>query len=275
MIGFVSKGENKIIDYPLFPCISRRICDIRVTVTQHSSWNAECFNEFSEKERKMKTMSTAVIACACIAASANAGISVGVDNGSAPWLGFMNVFELPENGGGFVFGSPWGLGDLTADFDDVAGSLTMGPNTINDPDPFWYQGGGGPGALGNKIMEANLYQQIDDGSFSGTTVTFSGMIASNTFTDAHDARIFIRDFASDFSSSVDVFADAVDGAFSISLDTIADPTRHVQWGIQVSGVNVWATDTGPFGSLVVNTVPAPGALALLGLGGLVSTRRRR
>jgi len=223
----------------------------------------------------MNTMGTAVAACACFAMSASAGISVGVDNGSAPWLAFMNVFELPENGGGVVFGSPWGVPDLTASFDDGAGTLTMGPNSIGDPDPFWYQGGGGPGAMGNKIMEANLYQQIDDGSFSGTTVTFSGMIASNTFTGAHDARVFIRDFASDFSSSVDLFADAVDGAFSISLDTIADASRHVQWGIQVSGVDVWVTDVGPFGTLVVNTVPAPGAFALLGLGGFVGTRRRR
>lgn len=211
---------------------------------------------------------------ALVGTAASAAV-VGVDDSSAPWLGFMNVFELPENGGGFVFGSGWGVPDLSASFDDMAGTVTMGPNSIGDPDPFWYQGGGAPGAAGNKFMEANLYQQVDDGSLSGTTVTFEGVIASNTFTDAHNARVFIRDFAADFSSSVDVFADADTGAFSISLDTIADGTRHVQWGVQVGGVNVWVTDTTPFGTVVFNQVPTPGSLALLGLGGIAATRRRR
>ena len=32
-----------------------------------------------------------------------------VFDASAPWTGYMNVFELPVNGGGYVFGSPWGL----------------------------------------------------------------------------------------------------------------------------------------------------------------------
>lgn len=226
----------------------------------------------------MKTVSA--IACAAmLAASANANVSVGVDPSSGPWLGFMNVFNLD---GGFVFGSPWGIQDLVANFNDAAFTLTMSPNTIGDPNEFWYQdptGGGntnpgGPGAPGNKIMEANLYREVT-GGFAGQTVTFSGSILSNSFTDAHVARVFIRDFASDFSSSVDVFADAVDGNFSISLDTINDASRTVQWGIQVRGVNVWVTDTAPFGNLVIRTIPTPGALAVVGLGGLFASRRRR
>lgn len=231
----------------------------------------------------MKTASA--IACAAMlaaSASAHADVNLGVDTSSAAWLAYMNVFELPANGGGFVFGSNWGIGDLVANFDDGANTLTMSPNTIGDPNEFWYQdptgtgnpNPGGPGAPGNKIMEANLYQE-STGAYNGQMVTFSGTILSNSFTDAHVARVFIRDFAADYSSSVDVFADAVDGNFSVSLATIADAGRHIQWGIQVRGVNVWVTDTAPFGNLVVSTVPAPGALALVGLGGLVASRRRR
>ena len=212
---------------------------------------------------------------AALAGSAAADVSVGIDPSSSPWLGYMNVFELPANGGGFVFGSPWGIADLVANFDDGANTLTMSPNTIGDPDPFWYQGGGGPGAPGNKVMEANLYQQVD-GALAGQTVTFSGDVLSYSFTDAHNVRVFIRDFAADFSSSVDVFADIdASGSFSISLDTINDASRHVQWGVQVSGVNVWITDTAAFGNVVFATVPTPGSLALLGLGGLAAARRRR
>lgn len=223
-------------------------------------------------------ITAAALAAAVFGSTALAGIpavNVVIDDSSAPWLGFMNVYELPANGGGFVFGSAWGLPDLTASFDDGAGTVTMGPNTVGDPDPFWYQGGGGPGAMGNKFMEANMYQEIT-GDYAGSTVNFSGNVVDLSFTGAHQASVFIRDFAADYSSSVDVFAD-IDalGNFSVSLDTIADAGRHVQWGIRVEGENVWVTDVAPFGNVVFGTVPTPGAFALLGLGGLAATRRRR
>lgn len=226
----------------------------------------------------MKINAAAVSAIALLAGTATAGlpsVNVGIDQSDAPWLAFMNVFELPANGGGFVFGSPWGIADLTAQFDDGANTLTMGPNTIGDPDPFWYIGGGGPGAQGNKIMEANLFQEVA-GGLAGTTVNFSGNVLSNSFTDAHEATVFIRDFAGDFSSFEESRA-AVDAAgnFSISLDTINDASRIVQWGIQVRGENVWVTDVAPFGNIVFATVPTPGALAILGMGGLMAGRRRR
>lgn len=226
----------------------------------------------------MKIKAVAACATAILTSTAFAGlpsVNVGIDQSDANWLAFMNVFELPANGGGFVFGSPWGIADLTASFDDGASTLTMGPNTIGDPDPFWYQGGGGPGALGNKIMEANLFQEVA-GGLAGTTVNFSGTVLSNSFTDAHQAVVFIRDFAAGFGSFEESRA-AVDAAgnFSISLDTINDSSRIVQWGIQVRGENVWFTDTAPFGNIVFSTVPTPGALAILGMGGLMAGRRRR
>jgi len=219
----------------------------------------------------MKTVLTAACAAAFLTSIAGAA-TVGVDDSSAPWLGFMNVFEL--DGTSFVFGSGWGTDDLVTTFDDGAGTLNMSPNTIGDPDPFWYQGGGAPGNPGNKIMEANIYQEVTD-TFAGQTVTFEGVVLSNTFTAAHEARLFIRDFAADYSSVNEIFIDAVDGAFSFSLDTDAGAGRHVQWGLQTKGENVWITDTAPFGSITLGTIPAPGSLALLGLGSLVATRRRR
>ncbi len=222
----------------------------------------------------MKPVLTALCAVALAGGAANAA-NVSVDDSTAPWLAYMNVFELPANGGGFVFGSAWAIPDLAASFDDGAGTVTMSPNSIADPDPFWYIGGGGPGAMGNKIMEANLYQESSDGSLSGTTVTFAGFIQSNSFTDAHQARLFIRDFSADYSSVIETFIDADAGAFSFSMDTLGDAGRHVQWGMQVRGENVWITDTAPFGNMVISTVPTPGALALLGLGGLGMARRRR
>ncbi len=225
----------------------------------------------------MNTVMTALCATAMLGATAQAGVTVnvGVDDSSAPWLGFMNVFNLPADGGDFQFASGWGVGDLNASFDDGAGTVTMSPNTIGDPDPYWYIGGGGPGAAGNKIMEANMYQQADD-TLAGVNVNFSGMVDSYTFSQAHVTTVFIRDFAADFSSFTEssMVIDSA-GAFSIDLVTDAGAGRHVQWGIQVKGVNVWAGDESPFGNAVFATIPAPGSAALFGLGGLVASRRRR
>jgi hypothetical protein len=212
----------------------------------------------------MKQVCTALCAAALMTSAASA-TTVNVGDSTSPWLGFMNVYELDSNGGAFVFASGWGVPDLNTSFDDGLNTLTMSPNTVGDPDPFWYQGGGAPGALGNKKMEANLYQEVTDG-FAGKTVSF---------TAAHDAVIFIRDYAADFSSFTETSVAATAGAFSISLATDAGAGRHVQWGFQVTGENVWETDTAPFGNMVISTVPAPTSLAILGLGGLVATRRRR
>jgi hypothetical protein len=197
--------------------------------------------------------------------------TVTVDPG-ALWLGFMNVFELPANGGGYVFGSGWGVPDLTASFSgDV---LTLGPNTIGDPSPFWYIGGGGPGAPGNKIMNANMYLETT-GVYVGEQLTFTGIVLNNTLTSSHIARAFIKDFAPDYSSFNVTTADLVNGVFNVSMATIADPARHVQFGFEMTGPNVWITDVGPFGTVQVTSIPEPSTLALasLALGALLLRRR--
>lgn len=218
----------------------------------------------------MKCVS-ALLAAAALTASAQAAV-VGVGNSGAGWFGFMNVFNL---GGGYEFGSPWGVADLRTSFDDGAQTLTLLPNSIGDPNPYWYTPSGGPGSTGNKIMEANLYREVAGGSLSGTTVTFNGSILSNSFTSAHTVKAFIRDFSSDFSNlNEQSIVLSSPGAFSLSLNTINDPSRIVQWGFQVKGVNVWISDIAPFGNMVIAT-PTPGALGVLGLAGLVAGRRRR
>lgn len=216
----------------------------------------------------------AVFLAGAACATGAQAVVVNVDQSGASWLGFMNVFELPSNGGAYVFGSAWGTADLTAVFNDPGHTLTLGPNTIGDPNPFWYTPSGGPGATGNKIMQANLYHEVTD-TYSGQMVTFQGKVLSNTLAGSHVGMIFIRDFAADYSSSVDLFIPIAAGDFSISMNTIAAPGRHVQWGFQVTGPCVWATDVEPYGTAVIETVPTPGSLALLAIGGLAAGRRRR
>lgn len=220
----------------------------------------------------MRNAVLAVLAGTAIAATASAQTTVGVGQSGAAWLGYMNVFDL---GGFYAFGSPWGVPDLNASFNDGARTLTLSPNTIGDPNPYWYIGGGGPGAPGNKVMEANLYQE-STGTYVGTSLNFSGIVLSNSFTPAHRTFAFIKDFAPDYSSNVTQMVELTGpGAFSVSLTTISDPNRHVQFGFQTVGVNVWATDVAPFGNMVIQTIPAPASMAMLGLAGIVAGRRRR
>lgn len=207
------------------------------------------------------------------ASFASPAATVGVDPG-ATWLGYMNVFELPSNGGGYVFGSSWGTSDLRANF--AGPVLTLAPNTIGDPDPFWYTPSGGPGATGNKTMDASFYQDTT-GVYTGQTLTFTGLVLANTLVSPYTSVAFIKDFAPDYSTFVSVTAPLVNGVFSISLGTINDPSRHIQFGFETIGPNVWITDAASMGAVQITAVPEPtiAALMLCGLAGLAVARRNK
>lgn len=218
-----------------------------------------------------------VVAMVAIPALASADVTVNVGQSTDGWLGYMNVAELD---GTFLWGSSWGIPDLSAVFDDPGNTLTLGPNPLNDPASYWYQGDpndpapGGPGAPGNKLMEANLYIEMSDDLLAGQVMTFEGEVLSNTFDPAYEAYLFIKDFAPDYSSVIETYLPIVPGAFSFSANLDPGLGRHVQYGTQVIGANVWPTDVDLFGHAVIGTIPEPGSLCLLALGGLALIRRR-
>lgn len=184
---------------------------------------------------------------------ARADVSYVVDAG-APWQGFMNVFD-PALGNAYLWGSAWGTADLTATFNESQTELTLGPNTIDDPSEYWYSPSGGPGAVGLKTMDANFYIEAPVGTLAGETVTFSGKVLTNTLTTSHVARVFIRDFAPDYSSYVESAAELLPGDFSISLFTDPSPDRHIQYGFNFNGPNVWITDVAPYGLVTIEAIP--------------------
>ncbi|MES2657291.1 MAG: glycoside hydrolase family 16 protein [Verrucomicrobiota bacterium] len=169
------------------------------------------------------------------------------------WLGYMHVFDLPSNGGARRSGQSWPVAGLRAVFNGPV--LTLSPNTIGDPAAYWYIGGGGPGKPGNKIMKANMYVE-ETGGLSGKTVVFTGAVPANTLTGSHQSVAFIRDFSPDFSSFQSVTVPLTNGIFRLSLTTAAGAGRHVQYGFETTGVNVWPTDAGPFGSVSITAAPA-------------------
>jgi len=192
--------------------------------------------------------------------------------------GFMNVFNLPADGGAYQFGSSWGTADLSSNFSNSS-TVTLGVNSVNDPASYWYTPSGGPGAAGNKIMEANLYAESNVTGLGDTTLTFNGTVLANSLDTAHSVVAFIRDFAPDFTSFNGQTVALTPGDFSVTLALTNDPARHVQYGFTMTGPNVWVTDAAAAGTVTVTAVPEPSSFALIGaaIAGLfaVTSRRRR
>lgn len=235
----------------------------------------------------MKSIINSLALCAIFGAAVSANAATYTVDPGAAWVGFMNVFTTGAPGygiagaGGPVFSSGWGTPDLKATFGGPI--LTLSANTIGDPDPFWYTPSGGPGAIGNKIMDASFYQEFNGGALGGITVTFTGDVLSNTLAlgpvdgagHGWTSVAFVKDFAPDYSSFVLSSVALTPGVFSVSLATIADPARHVQFGFETIGPDVWAGDPLSIPSVVITAIPEPTSMALAGLGSALLLRRRR
>jgi len=235
-----------------------------------------------------KLIKTCVATLLLVGAVAKSNAATYTVDPSATWLGYMNVFNVGGPGygmagaAGFQFGSGWGTPDLRATF--AGPVLSLKANTIGDPNPYWYTPSGGPGAVGNKIMDASFYQEFN-GPLAGQNVTFTGNVLGNGLVGPVDgggrgwtAVAFIKDFAPDFSSSVTTSVPLTSlGVFSISQLAINDPARHLQFGFQVIGPDVWAGDplSIPSIDITATAVPEPTSMALAGIGAALLVIRRR
>ena len=184
------------------------------------------------------------------------GVALTVDSETMT-NGYMNVFAPPSAGGGYLSGSGWAVKDLRAQFTGST-SVTLAPCYVADSGTYWYTPSGQPGATGNKIMEANVYGQAD-GTYAGQSVKFSGTVPSYTLqggTSGWSVKAFIRDFTADYSSyNEQAVPISATGSFSVRLNAVNDPSRHVQWGLQMKGPNVWITDLASKGNVVVSALP--------------------
>ena len=157
----------------------------------------------------------------------------------AGWIGYMNFFEKPANGGAYIGGSAWGVADLVALLDTGANTVTLKPNRIGDTAEYWQT----DGVLeGNKVMDASMY--IQDDNLAGTAFTFNGNVISNTLNNTGLSvpfvyTAFIKVFAADYSSFTAYTYDLSAGNFTISLAANQSSAgQHVQYGFEVIGVNI-------------------------------------
>ena len=180
-------------------------------------------------------------------------------NANDNWFGYMNVFENPADpnpccGGGYVFGSFWGVPDLATTLDGGANKIILQPNfnTYNANDGFWSDGNGG----GNKIMDANTL--IEPAGLNGQDLTFRGTVTDHTLDlNRYTAKYFIK--ALDPNNG---FQDALGGSgvidlplsgdFSVTVDGASlAPGLIVQCGFVINGLNANPADAAALGSVTI------------------------
>lgn len=106
----------------------------------------------------------------------------------------------------------------------------------------------------------------DAGNGNYNTVIFGQLVIPGIFPPAP---------GSELGSAIGSFTVTVDGAGVLVLDMTAGSPFSLEAVDSVSGQTMNDGGTVSLGSATINVVPAPSAMALLGLGGIVAGRRRR
>ncbi|PHI19912.1 hypothetical protein CEQ90_10190 [Lewinellaceae bacterium SD302] len=197
----------------------------------------------------------------CFALLAATGLVAQNDvvfDASAGWIGFMNVSDLPENGGAYQFGSAWEVSALKSTLDQTENTLVLQPNfntyADNPGDPFWINADG----EGNKQMEALTFVEPGE-TFNGSDLTFSGVVQSYTLSDDYEVKYFIKalDPNDGFSDALDgskVFELPESGEFSVSATGMELAAGLIiQYGFSVTGRNANPANEAELGSVQIGS----------------------
>jgi hypothetical protein len=223
----------------------------------------------SMKSQFRKVLSISIVAGALLLGSfqSQSATLLGVD-ASKGWVGYMNVFNSAADGGGYLWGSPWGAADLPAVFS--GGQLTLGPNinTYNATDPYWSKDG-----AGNKQLSANFY--VENGSLAGAQMIFSGDVIANTLVSPYTSVAFIKEFTPSYSLVGQTTA-PLTGGTPFSLNYTGTAGNIIQYGFETFGPNANPATAPSLGSVQITVVPEPTVLGLgsLGLISLALIRRK-
>jgi hypothetical protein len=173
-------------------------------------------------------------------------------NASTTQFGYANVFELPANGGGYVFGQPWGVEDMKTVVDAGANTITLQPNfsAWDIADPFWVDPMTG---LGNKTFEGNTY--VEDNTLVGSELTFEGGCEARTIDAGYNVVAFIKVFNADFSVlKLETTTLTAGQNFSVTYTDVAAEDTTIQYGFWVSGINADPATETALGSVVVGSI---------------------
>lgn len=125
------------------------------------------------------------------------------------------------------------MADLVAQVNPVNNTVTLKPNRINDPDPFWQTGN----LFGNKQMDASFFIN-NTTDLVNTAFTFTGVVVSNNLDGEYTEKAFIRIFDGSFNLLREITADLTPGTFSIFYDNSEGAAGvNVQYGFNVVGRN--------------------------------------
>jgi hypothetical protein len=180
------------------------------------------------------------------------------------WIAYMNVSDLPQNGGAYQFGSPWALVDVKTTLDVPNNTITLQPNfntyAANPTDAFWVDQ---ITFEGNKQMEASTF--VEPGpSFNGQDLTFQGNVLSHTLDAEYVAQFFIKalDSLNGYSDALGgafVFDLPTSGAFTVTVPAAQIPTGLlVQYGFTIIGRNGNPLEEAALGSVVIGEVDVTG-----------------
>jgi len=254
---------------------------------------------FKRDERFLKTVVTASV---LVLASFSHLATADIDN-PAMNTGYVNVFDSATSAncvatGGFCFGSPWGVGDLKATVNGASVTLQPNFNTYNAADAYWANG-----LVGNKTVEANLFEEIGTVPAGTGSYSWGGFVDSNTLDAAYTATAFIKvlDTAAGFADVLGASqALPSSGEFSVSGDLTpyeGDARYILQVGFQVVGLNANPDDEDALGNISarvgastaigagdssaivdptgIPVLPLWGLLGLAGLIGFMGYRRKQ
>ncbi|RYJ44351.1 T9SS type A sorting domain-containing protein [Flavobacterium beibuense] len=170
---------------------------------------------------------------------------------SANWTGYANIFENNETQD-YLWGSPWGLGDIKTVINTGDNTVTLYPNynvynTGDDP-AYWTND-----EYGNKVFEGSTYQESLE--WVGQDVTFTGYVSSNTLIEDYTAVAFVKALNPDNNYSLDVYATAelIEGE-NFTITVPADQLTSgllVQFGFSVTGLNGNPAHENDNGNIVV------------------------